>query len=152
MAHAAARAVCCKVGPRAFLSLHSWQRNQSDHRSCKYQMAYLPKLAPHQAKLAHWCISMAEFDFSIKHHPGTINAVPDALSHQPMLDLPIDEDSCSPEEGVTSSLLLALSADVLHHTPSLVSETLNGTLAYLCHVCLLTHTTVHHAASKRVEA
>ena len=68
-----------------------------------------------------------------------------------MLDLPIVEDSCSPEEGVTSFLVIALSADVPHHTPSLVSETLNGTFAYLRHGCLLTHTTVHPAASKLVE-
>ena len=68
-----------------------------------------------------------------------------------MLNLPIVEDSCSPEEGVTSFLILAMSADVPHHTPTLVSETLNGAFAYLRHVCLLTHTTVHPAASKLVE-
>ena len=87
----------------------------------------------------------------IEHRPGVNNVVPDALSRQPMLELPIVEDSCSPEEGVTFFLVLALSADVLHHTPSLVSETLNGTLAYLRHVCLLTHSTVHPTASKPVE-
>ena len=65
-----------------------------------------------------------------------------------MLDLPNVEDSCLPEEGVTSVLVCA---DVPHHTPSLVSETLNGIFAYLRHVCLLTHTTVHPAASKLVE-
>jgi len=99
-------------------------------------------------------MSMAEFDFFIKHHCGITNVVPDALSGQPMSDLPIVEDSCSPEEGVTSFLILALSADVPHHTPSLVhvSETLNGTVAYLHHVCLLTHTTVHPTAPKLVES
>ena len=94
---------------------------------------------------------MAEFDFFIEHHPGVTNIVPDALCRQPMLDLPIVEDSCSPEEGVTSFLALVLSADVPHHTLSLVSKTLNGTFAYLRHVCLLTHTTVHPTASKPVE-
>ena len=98
-------------------------------------------------------MSMAEFDFFIEHHSGVTNVVLDPLSRQPtcMLDLPIVEDSCSPEEVVTSFLVLALSADVPHHTPSLVSETLNGTFAYLRHVCLLTHTTVHPTASKPVE-
>ena len=119
----------------------------TDHANLKW----LTSLAPQQAKLARWCMSMAEFDFFIEHPPGTTNVVPDALSRQPMLALPIAEDSYLPEEGVTSFLILALSADVLHHTPSLVSETLNGTLACLHHICLLTYTTVHPAASKRVE-
>ena len=44
-----------------------------------------------------------------------------------------------------------MSADFPHHTPTLVSETLNGTFAYLRHVCLLTHTSVHPAALKLVE-
>lgn len=57
-------------------------------------------------------MSMAEFDFFIEHHHGITNVVPDALSRQPMSDLPIVEDSSSPEEGVTSFLILALSADV----------------------------------------
>ena len=94
---------------------------------------------------------MAEFDFFIEHRPGVTNIVPGALSCQSILDLPIVEDSCSPEEGATSFLVLALSADVPHHTPSLVSETLNGTFAHLHHICLLTHTTVHPTASKLIE-
>lgn len=53
---------------------------------------------------------------------------------------------------VTSFLILALSADVPHNTPSLVSETLNGTVACLRHVCLLSHTTVHPTAPKLVES
>lgn len=119
----------------------------TDHANLKW----LTSLAPHQATLARWCMSMAEFDFFIEHRPGITNVVPDALSRQPMLDLPIVEDSGSPEEGATSFLVLALSTDVPHHTPPLVFETLNGTFAYLRHVFLLTHTTVHPAASKLVE-
>ena len=112
----------------------------TDHINLKW----LTSLAPQQAKLSRWCMSMAEFDFFIEHRPGRTNVVPDALSRQPMLDLPI-------VEGVASFLVLAMSADVRHHTPTLVSETLNGTFAYLRYVCLLTHTTVHPAASKLVE-
>jgi len=119
MAHAAARAVCYKVGPRAFSSLHSWQTNQSDHRPCKSQMADFPGTSA--SDTGSLCMSMAEIDFFIGHRPGTTNVVSDSLSRQPMLDLPIVEDSYSPEEGVTSFLVLALSADVPHHTPSLVS-------------------------------
>ena len=118
----------------------------TDHANLKW----LTSLAPQQAKLARWCMSMAEFDFFIEHYPGLTNT--DALSRQRMPDLPIvEEDSCVPEEGVTSFLVLTLSADVPRDTPSLVSDTLNGTFAYLRHVCLLTHTTVHPAASKPVQ-
>lgn len=59
-------------------------------------------MAPQQAKLARWCMFMAEFDFFIEHRPGITNTVPDALSRQPMLELPSAEDSYAPEDGVTS--------------------------------------------------
>ncbi|KAL9951307.1 hypothetical protein ACROYT_G043949 [Oculina patagonica] len=97
-------------------------------------------------------MSLAEFDFFIEHRPGITNTVPDALSRQPMPDLPVVEDLYAPEEGVTSFLLLTLSADVSRHTPSLVSETVNGTFAYLRRVCLLTNITSHPATSERVES
>ena len=96
-------------------------------------------------------MSMAEVDFFVEHRPGVTNIVPDALSRQPMSDLPVAEESYAPENGVISFLLIAMSVDVPHHTPTLVSETLNGTLAYLRPVCLLTHTQVHPPASMPVE-
>lgn len=112
---------------------------------------WLTSLAPQQAKLARWCMSMAEFDFFIEHRPGMANTVPDALSRQPVSDLPNAEDSYAPENGILSPLLAAMSADVPHHTPSLVSETLNETFAFLRHVCLLNHPTIHPAASTQVD-
>jgi len=114
-------------------------------------LKWLTSLAPQQAKLARWCMSVAEFDFFIEHRPGVTNTVPDALNRQPMSDLPVAEESYTPENGVISLLLVAMSVDVPHHTPTLVSETLNGTLDYLRHVCLLTHTQVHPPASMPVE-
>lgn len=91
-------------------------------------------------------MSMAKFDFVIEHRPGVTNAVPDTLSRQSMTNLPSAEGAYVPEEGVTSFLLLAVSADIPYHTPSLVSETANGTFAYLQPPCLLTHTLAHRAA------
>ena len=119
----------------------------TDHANLKW----LTSLAPQQAKLARWCMSMAEFNFFIEHRPGITNTVPDALSHQPVSDLPPAEDLYAPETGVISFVLLATSVNVPHHTPTLVSETLNGPFVYFRHVCLLTHSSVHPAASMAVE-
>ena len=94
---------------------------------------------------------MAEFDFFIQHNPGITNTVPDTLSRQPMAALPLVEEPYAPEDSVTSFILLAVSIDIPHHTPSLVYETLNGTVAYIRHVCLLTPITVYPAAVKRVQ-
>ena len=44
-----------------------------------------------------------------------------------------------------------MSMDIPHHTPSLVSENLNRTVAYIRHVCLLTPISVQPAALKCVE-
>ena len=119
----------------------------TDHANLKW----LTSLAPQQAKLARWCMSMAEFDFYIEHRPGITNTVPDTLSRQPIADLPLAEEPYAPEDSVTSFILLVMSMDIPHHTPSLVSETLNGTVAYVRHVCLLTPITDPPAALKRVE-
>ena len=96
-------------------------------------------------------MSMAEFDFFIQHRPGINNTVPDTLSRQPMADLPLVDKPYAPEGSVTAFILLAMSMAIPHHTPSLVSETLNGTVAYMRHVCLLTPITVQPAALKCVE-
>ena len=77
--------------------------------------------------------------------------MPDTVSRQPVTDLPLVEEPYAPEDSVTSFISLAVSIDIPHHTPSLVSETLNGTVAYICHVCLLTPITVYPAAVKRVQ-
>jgi len=91
-----------------------------DHANLKW----LTSLAPRQAKLARWCMSMGEFDFFIERRPGITNTVPDTLSGQPLPDLPLVEDPYAPEDGVTSLVLLAMSMDIPRHTSSLVSKTL----------------------------
>lgn len=37
-------------------------------------------------QLAHWCLRLQNFDFSIKHKPGVGNRVPDVLSRNPLPD------------------------------------------------------------------
>ena len=42
------------------------------------------KMVDFQSKLARWCISMAEFDFTLEHRPGKEHVVPDTLSRAPL--------------------------------------------------------------------
>ena len=51
-----------------------------DHANLKF----LTSISPQQSKLARWCLSMAEFDFIIQHHPGEDHIVPDTLSRAPL--------------------------------------------------------------------
>ena len=51
----------------------------TDHANLKW----LTSKSPKQSKLARWCISMAEFDFTIEHRPGSSLVVPDTLSRGP---------------------------------------------------------------------
>ena len=113
----------------------------TDHENLKW----LTSLAPQQAKLARWCMTMAEFDFYIEHRPGITNTVPDTLSRQPISDLPSFEEPYSPEDGVNSFVLLAVSMDIPNHSPTLVSDTLNGTFAYLRRICLVAPVNVDSA-------
>ena len=65
------------------------------------------------SKLARWCFSLAEFDFSIEHHPGKDNVVTDALSRAP---LPTSHPEVNiiiiPPSQVSSFLITALGVDV----------------------------------------
>ena len=53
-------------------------------------LKWLTSISPEQAKLAGWCMSMAEYDFLIQHRPGKELVVPDTLSRAP-LSCPSDE-------------------------------------------------------------
>ena len=44
----------------------------TDHANLKW----LTTMAPQQAKVARWCMSMAEFDFFIEHRKGERNIFP----------------------------------------------------------------------------
>ena len=88
---------------------------------------------------------MAEFDFYIEHRPGITNSVPDTLSRQPMSDVPSFEEPYASEDGVNSFILLAVSIGIPSRSPKLVSDTLNGTFAYLRRICLVAPVNVDSA-------
>ena len=52
----------------------------TDHANLKF----LALSAPQNSKRARWCLSLADFDFSIEHRPGKTTVVPDALSCPPL--------------------------------------------------------------------
>ena len=81
----------------------------TDHANLKF----LASIAPQNSKLARWCLSLAEFDFSIEHRPGTDNVVPDALSRAP-LPTPHPEGNIIviPPSQVSSFLVTALGFDL----------------------------------------
>ena len=94
-------------------------------------------MAPQQAKVARWCMSMAEFDFFIEHKKGEINAIPDDLSHHPVKEnIPEDNVVIPPENSVIAFMIIATSVDVKHRTPELVNGTFNNTMACLQNACL----------------
>ena len=81
----------------------------TDHANLKW----LTTIAPQQAKVARWCMSMAEFDFYIQHRPGVQNVVPDVLSRYPVAASPDCHLITLPDSRIETFLLTALSADVL---------------------------------------
>ena len=95
-------------------------------------------MAPQQAKVARWCMSMAEFDFFIEHRKGERNVIPDVLSHHPVKEnIPEDNVVIPPENSVIAFMIIATSVDVPHHTPELVHGTFNNTMACLQNACLM---------------
>ena len=106
----------------------------TDHANLKW----LTTIAPHQAKVARWCMSMAEFDFFIEHRKGERNVVPDVLSRHPVNEnIPEDNVVIPPEKSVITFMIIATSVDVPHHTPELIHETFNNTMACLYNACLI---------------
>ena len=87
----------------------------TDHANLKW----LTTMAPQQAKVERWCMSMAEFDFYIEHRKGERNIVPVVLSRHPVKEN-ISEDNVivPPENGVVTFMIIATAVDVPHHTPS----------------------------------
>ena len=75
--------------------------------------------------------------FTLKIVQEFTNTVPDTLSRRPISDLPSSEEHYAPEYGVNSFVLLAVSMDIPNHSSTLVSDTLNGTFAYLRPICLV---------------
>ena len=52
----------------------------TDHANLRW----LTSISPKQSKLARWCISMAEFDFTIEHRADKEHVVPDTLTRAPL--------------------------------------------------------------------
>ena len=95
-------------------------------------------MAPQQAKVARWCMSMAEFDFFTKHRKWERNVVPDVLScHPDKENIPEGNVVIPPEDSVVTFLIIATSVDVPHHTLELVHGTFNSTMACLHNACLI---------------
>ena len=106
----------------------------TDHANLKW----LTTMAPQQAKVARWCMSMAEFDFFIEHRKGERNVVPDVLSRHPVKEnIPEDNVVIPPENSVIAFMIIATSVDVPYHTPELVHGTFNNTMACLHNACLI---------------
>ena len=61
----------------------------TDHANLKW----LTSIKPQQSKLARWCLSLAEFDFTIEHCSGRVNVVPDTLNRAPV---PSSDPQCAP--------------------------------------------------------
>ena len=62
-----------------------------------------------------------------------------------MSDLPSFEEPYAPEDGVNSFVLLAVSMGIPNHSSSLVSDTFNGSSAYLRFICLVAPVNVDSA-------
>ena len=52
----------------------------TDHANLRW----LTSISLQQSKLARWCLSMAEFDFTIEHRAGSASVIPDVLSRAPL--------------------------------------------------------------------
>ena len=104
----------------------------TDHANLKW----LNSISPKQAKLARWCMSMAEYDFQIEHRPGKELVVPDTLSRAP-LPCPSDEIEALivPPEEVTTFLITAMGFDIPTHTPALVSQVFSSDLQCIALAC-----------------
>ena len=109
----------------------------TDHANLKW----FTTMAPQQAKVARWCMSMAEFDFFIEHRKGERNVVPDVLSCHPTTEnIPDDDVVIPPENAVITFIIVATSVDVPNHTPELVHGTFDNTMACLYTACLMPET------------
>ena len=99
-------------------------------------LQWLTSISPQQSKLARWCLSMAEFDFQIKHHAGSANVVPEVLSWAPLTHPSTSgEDLCFPPQTVTCFITTLIGFDIPYLEPSQVSEIFSDSLTCLTLAC-----------------
>ena len=104
----------------------------TDHANLKW----LTSVSPKQSKLVRWCLSMAEFDFTIEHHAGPVHVVLDTLSRVPLLTpSTVGDYLIIPQVVVCSFLITALGYDIPGHTPQLISQVFDKTLHCLALSC-----------------
>ena len=104
----------------------------TDHANLRW----LTSISPKQSKLARWCISTAEFDFTIEHRAGKEHVVPDTLSRAPLPNPSVVGDSLviAPPE-VSAFLITALGYDVPGHTTTFVSQVFDPALQCIALSC-----------------
>ena len=99
-------------------------------------LQWLTSISPQQSKLARWCLSMAEFDFQIKHSAGSANVVPDVLSRAPLTHPSTSgEDLYFPPQAVTCFITTLIGFDIPYLEPSRVSEIFSDSLTCLTLAC-----------------
>ena len=104
----------------------------TDHANLKF----FTSIAPQQSKLARWCLSMAEFDFVIEHHPGVDHVVPDTLSHAPLPEpSPVGDTLVLLPIPISLILATMVGYDIPSHHPSLVSKVFSYPLDCISLVC-----------------
>ena len=96
----------------------------------------IPPPPPQQSKLARWCLSMAEFDLTIKHHAGSAIVVPGVLSHAPLSHpSTAGDDLYLPPKPVTCFITSLIGCDIPYLKPSRVAEIFSDTLTCLTIAC-----------------
>ena len=91
---------------------------------------------PQQSKLARWCLSVEEFDFTIKHHTGSANVVPDVLSRAPFSHPSTGGDHLYlPPKPVICFITSLIGFGISYLEPSCVAEIFSDTLTCLTLAC-----------------
>ena len=99
-------------------------------------LQWLTSISLQQSKLARWCLSMAEFNFTIEHRAGSANIILDVLSRAPLThSSTTGDDLFLPPQPVTCFLTSLLGFDIPYLDSSRVSKIFNDTLTCLTLAC-----------------
>ena len=104
----------------------------TDHANLKF----LTSIAPEQLKLARWCLSLAEFDFVIKHCPGGDPVVLDTLSRAPLPEpSPVGDNLVLLPAPISLLLATMVGYDIPFHQTSLVRQVFSYPLDCISLAC-----------------